>query len=65
MKVRAWVLLKHLQQIKQFNEEEGNPFTDRVDLERVALIGHSRGGQAVAMAADADRWFKEDKTLDS
>jgi dienelactone hydrolase len=65
MKVRAWVLLKHLQQIKQFNESTGNPFTNRVDLERVALIGHSRGGQAVAMAADAERWFKDDKTLNS
>ncbi|MDQ8736683.1 alpha/beta hydrolase [Paenibacillus sp. LHD-38] len=65
MKVRAWLLLKHLQQIKQLNEEEGNFFTGHVDLERVALIGHSRGGQAAAMAADADRWFKEDQTLDS
>ncbi|WP_083681722.1 hypothetical protein [Paenibacillus sp. FSL A5-0031] len=65
MKVRAWVLLKHLQQIKQLNEEVGNPFTGKVDLSRVALIGHSRGGQAVAMASDADRWFKDDKTLKS
>ncbi|WP_138753363.1 alpha/beta hydrolase [Paenibacillus sinopodophylli] len=65
MKVRAWVLLKHLQQIKQFNDETGNFFTGKVDLEHIALIGHSRGGQAVAMAADADRWFSEDETLDS
>lgn len=65
MKVRAWVLLKHLQQIKQLNEEGDNPFTGRVDLKHVALIGHSRGGQAAAMAADADRWFKDDQTLDS
>lgn len=65
MKMRAWVLLKHLQQIQTLNEEAGNPFSGRVDLSKVALIGHSRGGQAVAMAADGDRWFKEDKTLDS
>jgi dienelactone hydrolase len=65
MKVRAWLLLKHLQQIKELSDSAGNPFTDRVDLEKVALIGHSRGGQAVAMAADAKRWFKEDKTMNS
>ncbi|WP_162341500.1 alpha/beta hydrolase family protein [Paenibacillus paridis] len=65
MKVRAWVLLKHLQQIKQFSETTGNPFYAQVDLEKVALIGHSRGGQAVAMAADSDRWFRDDQSLGS
>ncbi|NIK77420.1 hypothetical protein FHS15_002556 [Paenibacillus castaneae] len=65
MKVRAWILLKHLQQIQQLDEENDNPFSGRVDFSKIALIGHSRGGQAVAMAADADRWFKEDKTLAS
>ncbi len=65
MKVRAWMLLKHLKQIKQLSEAAGNPFAGRVDLKHVALIGHSRGGQAVAMAADAERWFKDDKTLDN
>lgn len=63
MKVRAWLLLKHLQQIKQFNEEEGNFFSGQADFDHVAMIGHSRGGQAVAMAADAERWFKEDQSL--
>lgn len=65
MKVRAWVLLKHLQQIGQFAASEGNPFAGRADLAKVSLIGHSRGGQAVAMAADADKWFGQDATLDS
>jgi len=65
MKVRAWILLKHLQQIKQLSEAAGNPFAGRVDLKHVAMIGHSRGGQAVAMAADAGRWFKDDRTLDN
>lgn len=65
MKMRAWILLKHLQQIQILNEQTGNPFSGRVNMSNVALIGHSRGGQAVAMAADADRWFKDDKTLES
>ena len=65
MKVRAWMLLKHLQQIETFNEQADSPFYHRVDLQQVALIGHSRGGQAVAMAADRSAWFDKDKTLAS
>ena len=57
MKVRAWILLKHLQQIDAFSKQDGNPFTNQVDMQKVALIGHSRGGQAVAMAADSSEWF--------
>ncbi|WP_308634839.1 poly(ethylene terephthalate) hydrolase family protein [Paenibacillus silvisoli] len=62
-KVRAWMLLKHLQQIAQYNGEKDNPFYQSVDLQKVALIGHSRGGQAVAMAADWTKWFADDKSL--
>lgn len=64
MKMRAWILLKHLQQINQFHQEAGTLFSDRVDMGKVALIGHSRGGQAAAMAADAQQWFSEDQSLD-
>ncbi|MFF2090293.1 alpha/beta hydrolase [Paenibacillus sp. NPDC058174] len=64
-KVRAWMLLKHLQQIQTFNEQPDSAFYGKVNLEQVALIGHSRGGQAVAMAADRNQWFAEDKSLDS
>ncbi|MBW7460500.1 alpha/beta hydrolase, partial [Paenibacillus sepulcri] len=63
MKVRAWVLLQHLQQISAFNDQAGSPFYNKVDLQNVALIGHSRGGQAVAMAADRSRWFASDASL--
>ncbi|CAM4378906.1 alpha/beta hydrolase family protein [Paenibacillus tarimensis] len=65
MKMRAWMLLHHLQQIQAFNLIAGHPLGGKVDLERVGLIGHSRGGQAVAMAADASRWFDEDPLLES
>ncbi len=63
MKVRAWVLLKHLRQIQSFAETADSPFYRRVDFSRVALVGHSRGGQAAAMAADRDRWFAPDADL--
>ena len=52
MPLRAWLLLKHLQLWRTWNETPGNPFYGLVDLNRVALIGHSRGGEAVAAAAD-------------
>ncbi|GAA0136774.1 hypothetical protein YSY43_36150 [Paenibacillus sp. YSY-4.3] len=64
MKVRAWVLLKHLQQINGFAGDSVTPFYQKVNFEQVGLIGHSRGGQAVAMAKDAGRWFSADETLD-
>jgi len=51
MPLRAWLLLKHLEQWRAWNATPGNPFYGRVDLERVGLIGHSRGGEAVAHAA--------------
>ncbi len=49
--VRGWLLLEHLRAWKEWNETPGNLFYGQVDLERVALIGHSRGGEAVAIAA--------------
>ncbi len=47
---RGWLLLEHLRQFRRWNETPGHVFTDKVDLDRVVLIGHSRGGEAVAEA---------------
>ncbi|MAT99717.1 MAG: hypothetical protein CL608_21465 [Anaerolineaceae bacterium] len=51
MPLRGWLLLKHLQQWRTWNETPENRFYGQVDLSRVALIGHSRGGEAVTHAA--------------
>ncbi|MDX1646241.1 MAG: hypothetical protein R3304_03765 [Longimicrobiales bacterium] len=48
---RGWFLLRHLQLFDDFNGEDGNPFRGKVDMENIVLIGHSRGGEAVANAA--------------
>lgn len=48
---RAWLLLQHLSTWRTWNETEGHPFFGRVDMDRISLIGHSRGGEAVAIAA--------------
>ena len=52
---RGWMLLKHLQAWKSFNEAEDGPFRGLVDMDRIALMGHSRGGEAVALAAAFNR----------
>jgi len=52
---RGWMLLKHLEAWRAFNEAEDGPFRNRVDLSRIALMGHSRGGEAVAIAAAFNR----------
>ncbi|MEK6263471.1 MAG: hypothetical protein N2B06_01610 [Clostridium sp.] len=48
---RAWMLLKHLEVFEKWNQSKDNIFHEKVDMENIALIGHSRGGEAVATAA--------------
>jgi dienelactone hydrolase len=52
---RGWLLLKHLEVWRDWSRTPGNPFQGKVDMERIALIGHSRGGEAVAIAAAFNR----------
>ena len=52
---RAWVLLKHLDVWRNWQQEATHPFAGKIDLSRIALIGHSRGGEAVAIAAAFNR----------
>jgi dienelactone hydrolase len=52
---RGILLLEHLKVWKGFNEAAGNPFQGKVDFNQIALIGHSRGGEAVAHAAAFNR----------
>jgi dienelactone hydrolase len=53
--VRAWLLLEHLRLWRAWNAEPASRFYQRVDMERIGLIGHSRGGEAVAVAATLNR----------
>ena len=52
---RGWLMLKHLQAWRRFADDSENPFHGRVDLGNIGLIGHSRGGEAVALAAAFNR----------
>lgn len=49
--LRGWLLLEHLRLWRDWNGDPGSVFYQLVDLDRIALIGHSRGGLAVAVAA--------------
>ena len=52
---RAFVLLEHLKVWQTWNETKGHEFYRKVDMGRIALVGHSRGGESVAHAAAFNR----------
>ena len=52
---RGWLLLEHLAQWRDWSRDSGHRLFGKVDMDRVALIGHSRGGEAVAIAAAFNR----------
>jgi len=48
---RAYVLLEHMRQWYDWNSNPSHEFYGKVDFDNLALIGHSRGGEAAAIAA--------------
>ena len=52
---RAFVLLEHLKVWDTWNQTEGHTFKGKVDMDRITLIGHSRGGESAAHAAAFNR----------
>jgi hypothetical protein len=52
---RAWLLLKHIEDWKRWNDSAGNPFYHKVDMHNIGIMGHSRGGEAVGIAAAFNR----------
>lgn len=62
--LRAWMFLQHLASLQDMNEDPESLFYDKIDFEQVALVGHSRGGQAALMAADYTSFFSDENLLD-
>ncbi|MFP4976757.1 alpha/beta hydrolase family protein [Paenibacillus sp. CN-4] len=50
-RARGWLLLEHLKTWKDWNAQKSSPLYGKVDMNRIALIGHSRGGEAAAVAS--------------
>ncbi|BAZ24200.1 hypothetical protein NIES4073_50920 [Kalymmatonema gypsitolerans NIES-4073] len=48
---RAIVHLEHLKQFQLWNAQAGHPLEGKVDMSRVMIVGHSRGGEAVGHAS--------------
>ena len=63
---RGWFLLKHIDAFKEFAADDSTPFFGRIDFDRIALIGHSRGGEAVGHAAAFNRLsrYPDDASLE-
>ena len=59
---RGWLLLNHLELWRKWNKDKGSIFYNKVDLEKIALIGMSRGGEAVTHAATFNQWDNMPKT---
>lgn len=54
--LRSWLMLAHIDKLNA----EGNL---QADWNNVALIGHSRGGQAASMAVDARKWIANEPVV--
>ncbi|HEX4682236.1 MAG TPA: hypothetical protein VH277_05995 [Gemmatimonadaceae bacterium] len=52
---RAWLLLEHLEHWKRWNDSSAGPFAHKVDMHNIGIMGHSRGGEAVGIAAAFNR----------
>lgn len=63
---RGWMLLQHLSLWRDWMQDDSHPLNGLVDIDRVALMGHSRGGEAVVVAAAFNRLdhYPDDATLD-
>jgi hypothetical protein len=48
---RAIVHLEHLRQFRTWNNTAAHPLHGKVDLNRILIVGHSRGGEAVGHAS--------------
>ncbi len=63
--VRGWLLLEHLRLWHAWANDVKSPFYGKVDLNQIAVGGHSRGGEAAATAALFNKlqFYPEDATV--
>lgn len=47
---RAWLVLCHTENMRRINAQVGHVLQGAIDMNRIAFIGHSRGGEAAVQA---------------
>jgi len=62
---RGWMLLQHLKLWREWSQKDENIFHTKVDMRKIGLIGHSRGGEAAAIAGSFSRLshYPDDATI--
>lgn len=55
IRMRADLVLAALDELRRLDRDRSSPLHRRLDFSKVAMVGHSRGGDAVAMAAELNR----------
>jgi dienelactone hydrolase len=62
---RGWLLLEHLRVWDDWNKDDSHPLFGKADMDKIALMGHSRGGEAVGHAAMLNEldYYPDDATI--
>jgi dienelactone hydrolase len=62
---RGWLLLEHLRVWDGWNSDSDHPLSGKIDMDKIALMGHSRGGEAVGHAAMLNTldYYPDDATI--
>jgi hypothetical protein len=55
VEMRAQMTLGALDALRELDKDAKSPFHNRINFDKVALIGHSRGGEAVVRAAEINK----------
>jgi hypothetical protein len=59
---RALMLLEHIKQFRAWNQTPGHPLYQKIDMNNIMIVGHSRGGEAVAIATFFNQLSKQGVT---
>lgn len=62
---RAVLLLENIKEIISWNTQEDNPLYQKIQTDAISIAGHSRGGEAVAIAAEFNQlsYYPDDGTI--